>query len=153
MGVLVCQKKKLSLTDMKIIISFMVVFKIVIIYFRYNGKHDDTLTTLRYIKWNEAVMVSEDINPEDLPPTQGAANYHALWVHWQVNQWKQLDLKCLNPLNMGWKLTGGCLKPIKTEVNAAPDFILNAVTLIDVNAKWPLGTRVGQWLSPVKRMS
>ena len=35
----------------------------------YSGKHDDTLNALCYINWNEAVMVSEDINPENLPPT------------------------------------------------------------------------------------
>ena len=86
-------------------------------YFRYNGKHDDTLNTLRYIRWNEAVMVSEDINPENLPPTEDAANYHALRVH----------LQYLNPLDLGSRRADGCLKPIKTELNAAPDFVLNVV--------------------------
>ena len=50
---------------------------------RYNEKHDDTLTKLHYIKWNEAVMVSEDINPKNYPPTEDAANCHALRVHLQ----------------------------------------------------------------------
>ena len=80
---------------------------------------------LRYIKRSETLMDSEDINPGNLPPTEDAVNYHALGVHLEVSQWKQLDLKCLNLLDMGWKRTDGCLKPIKIELNAAPDFILN----------------------------
>ena len=72
-------------------------------------------------------MVSEDINPEKILPTEDAANYHALRVHLQVSQREQPDLKCLNPIDMGWKRTDRCLKPIKTELNAAPDFILNVV--------------------------
>ena len=35
------------------------------------------------MKWNEAVMVSEDINPKNYPPTEDAANCHALRVHLQ----------------------------------------------------------------------
>ena len=72
-------------------------------------------------------MVSEDINPENLPPVEDTVNYHALRVHLQVSQWKQLGLKCLNPLDMGCNRTNGCLKPIKTKLNTAPNFILNVV--------------------------
>ena len=74
------------------------------------------------------------MNPENLLPTEDvtedAANYHALRVYLQVTQWKQLYLKCLNPLDMGWKHREGCLKSIKTELNAAPNFTLNVVRCI-----------------------
>ena len=72
-------------------------------------------------------MVSEDINPENLSPTEDAANYYAIRVHLQDSQWKQLDLKCLNSFDMGWIRPDACLKPIKTELDAAPDFTLNVV--------------------------
>ena len=40
---------------------------------------------------------------------------------------EELDLKYLNPHDMGWKCADGCLNPIKTELNTAPDFILYVV--------------------------
>ena len=33
-------------------------------------------------------MVSEDIKPENLSPTEDATNYHALRVYLQVSKWK-----------------------------------------------------------------
>ena len=79
---------------------------------------------------------------------QHAATYLALQAHLQVSQWKQIDLKCLNQIDMHWKRTDGCLKPIKTELNVAPDFIMNVVP-----CKRPLGTHVGQRHVHAKRMA
>ena len=57
-------------------------------------------------------------------------------------------MKCLNQIDMHWKRTDGCLKPIKTELNVAPDFIMNVVP-----CKRPLGTHVGQRHVHAKRMA
>lgn len=38
--------------------------------FRYNGKHNETLSGLCNVKWNEAAMPSENIKHENLPPTK-----------------------------------------------------------------------------------
>ena len=69
-------------------------------------------------------MVSEDINPEKIPPTEDAANYHALRVHLQVSQREQPDLKCLNPIDMGWKRTDRCFETNKNRVECSPRFYI-----------------------------
>jgi hypothetical protein len=46
-----------------------------------------------------------------------------LRVHLQVAQWKYLDLQCLDPLKWGWKREKWHLVPIKTYLDAAPEFL------------------------------
>lgn len=95
--------------------------------FRYKGKPTDTLTTLRHAKFMQMLATCRSIEPRELPPTERAAYFHALRVHLQVPQWKYLDLQCLDPLQWGWKLEKGHLVPIKTDLDAAPEFLLNCI--------------------------
>ena len=64
---------------------------------------------------------------ENLPPTESATYYHALRVHLQVAQWKHLDLTCLNPLDWGQTLQNNYVAPVKTDLLAAPDWLLQVV--------------------------
>ena len=81
----------------------------------YGGKGTDTLTSLRYAKFKQMVLENAKFQPESLPPTEGAMLYHSFRVHLQQCIWKQLDLKCLNPLECGWRVSNGNLVPIKTD--------------------------------------
>ena len=65
------------------------------------------------------------IEPQSLPPTERAAYCHSLRVHFQVMQWKELSLTCLEPTEWGWKLDH--LMPITTDQDAAPPSLLNFV--------------------------
>ena len=93
----------------------------------YKGKVDDTLISLRYAKFMESLSTCTSVNPATLPPTEAAAYYHALRVHLQVSQWKQLDLGCLLPTEWGWKLEGGVLVPHKTDLEPAPGSLLKCI--------------------------
>ena len=68
----------------------------------YNGKPSDTLTKLRYVKWNQMALKNTTIEPSLLPPTERAAHFHALRVHLQVTQWITLDLKSEGPKIWGY---------------------------------------------------
>ena len=93
----------------------------------YNGKPSDTLTTLRYVKWQQMALKNTTIEPSLLPPTERAAHFHALRVHLQVMQWITLDLKSEDPKIWGWTQKDNKLIPVKTDMEAAPDSLLNAV--------------------------
>lgn len=67
-------------------------------------------------------------NPERLPPTENAAMYHVLRVHFQVVQWRFLTEGQLNPEEWGWKNENGVLVPIDTDLKAAPDDVLNIIS-------------------------
>ena len=64
-------------------------------FFRYNGKPSDSLASLRHIKYIEMVATCNEVEPENLPPTERATYFHALRVNLQVCQWMNLDLHCL----------------------------------------------------------
>ena len=61
----------------------------------FNGKEDDTMTTLRHTKFIEK-STSTSFDPASLPPTKVAAFYLAFRVQLQVAQWISFDLKCMN---------------------------------------------------------
>ena len=48
-------------------------------------------------------------------------------VHLQVAQWKHLDLTCHNPLHWGWTLQNNSVVPVKTDLPAALDWLLQVV--------------------------
>ena len=93
----------------------------------YGGKDDDNLASLRRAKFKQMVAEKSKFHPEDLPPTERAIFFHALRVHLQVCVWKQLDLHCLDPLDWGWQIVNDELVPVKTDIEAAPDYLLNVV--------------------------
>jgi len=70
----------------------------------YNGKDDDTLTSLRHADCHLMTMGKKKLKPETLPPTERAVYFQSLRVHLQICQWATLNLQCLDPTEWGWKL-------------------------------------------------
>lgn len=68
------------------------------------------------------------IEPEKLPPTEEAAEYHGLRVDLQVVQWKILN-KSFNlvPTDWGWKENENHLIPIPTTKEVAPENLLKVI--------------------------
>lgn len=75
----------------------------------------------------ETVATCSSLQPGNLPPTERAINFHALRVYLQLCQWKTLDLHCLNPLEWGWYKAPDGLKPVKTDMEPAPEFLLKFI--------------------------
>ena len=67
-----------------------------VFFLSYNGKPDDTLTSLRYAMFMSMISKYFQLQPENLAPTERAAYYHSLRVHLQVCQWKSLQLDVLD---------------------------------------------------------
>ena len=71
------------------------------------------------------IVSTGNIDPQKLPPTEGAAHYHSLRVHLQVISyacaWKKLTSDDLDPKQWGWKLDGKVLSPIMIDINATPE--------------------------------
>ena len=74
--------------------------------FRFGGENGDTLASLQYTKFTEAVAKCAVLEPETLPPTEQAMYFHSLQVHLQVCQWKYLNLHSLKPEERGWTFVG-----------------------------------------------
>lgn len=66
----------------------------------------------------------------DFPLTKRTACYWALRVHLQVTQ--RINLQCLDPTKWAWKFEKVYVVPIKTDIDHAPEFLLN---LLDVNGR------------------
>ena len=67
-------------------------------------------------------------NPERLPPTENAALFHVWRVHFQVVQWQYLMEVELNAEEQGWKNENDLLVPTTTDLQVAPDDILNIIS-------------------------
>jgi len=94
----------------------------------FGGKDDDSLNSLRYVKFIEMVSASKVVDPQKLPPTERAALFHSLRVHLQVMLWKTLtDELQFDPKQWGWRLDGAELNPIMTDLPAAPEALLKFV--------------------------
>ena len=96
----------------------------------YGGKNGQPLNNLRYYKYMDAVASNSTyLDPQKLPPTERAAYFHSLRVHLQIIVWKRLSNghDDLNPQQWGWKLDGGALIPIMTDLDAAPGRLLKFV--------------------------
>ena len=90
-------------------------------------KESDKLGFLRQSKFSDMVASGKKLVPEALPPTERATYYHALRVHYQVAQWKCLDLDVLDPCEWGWFNNNGKLYPVMTDQEPAPAFLLNFI--------------------------
>ena len=93
----------------------------------YGGREDLSLNQLRYIRYQKMVARCSNIEPERLPPTERAAHYHSLRVYLQVIQWDELDNKCCNALDWGWKIRKGIMHPVMTDLAAAPENVLKLI--------------------------
>ena len=58
---------------------------------------------------------------EALPPRERAMYFHSLQIYLQVCQWTHLILHCLKPEEWEWTFVGKVLKPIKTDMQPAPE--------------------------------
>ena len=88
---------------------------------------ETTHSSLRHARFQQMVSENSKFQPESLPPTERAIVFHSFRVHLQTCIWKYLDLHCLDPLHWGWKMVDGKLLPIKTDIEAAPEYLLNVV--------------------------
>ena len=84
---------------------------------------------LHYVKFFKKVTASKVVNPHKLPPTEKAAQFCSLTVHLQVMLWKMLTPEeyQLHPEKLVWRLDGTKLKPIMTDLPAAPETLLKYV--------------------------
>ena len=67
------------------------------------------------------------MDPERLPPTERAAHYHSLRVHLQIVRWKELNNNYLNALEQGWNLDKDVMRPIMTDLDAAPANVIKFI--------------------------
>ena len=69
------------------------------------------------------------MEPAALPPTERATHYHSLRVHLEIMRVTRLDIDCgLDPRNWGWQTVDGVLRPIKTDLPPAPEFLLTVIS-------------------------
>ena len=89
------------------------------------------------------VTSSNAIQSENLPPTETATHYHALGVHLQVAQWKNLSLTCLDPKEWGWKEKNGVMEAVKTDIEPALAWLLQVIRCnCKTDTQHPCGTRL-----------
>ena len=92
------------------------------------SKSGDSLKVIRHKKYDEMVASSrKTIDPSILPPSPRAAYFHGLRVYHQIQVWLTLSDGDLQPIRWGWELKKGVLTPIKTDLGAAPDSLLNII--------------------------
>ena len=72
----------------------------------------------------EAVATCTVLEHETLPPAECAMYFDSLWVHLQVCQWKHTQVKTWR---IGWTFVGKVLKPIRTDMQPAPESVLKFV--------------------------
>ena len=95
----------------------------------YGGKVGDSLNHLRYAVYMNLIATRRtQPRPERLPPTERAARFHIMRVHLQAVQWKTLSTDQLNPMEWGWTVANDRLVPVTTDLQPAPDDLLNVIT-------------------------
>ena len=93
----------------------------------YGGRQGESLDSLRHRKYHEKVCTKgRQVEPQNLPPTSGAARFHSMRVFLQVKQWQGEDGN-LSIEDWGWKLRGNQVCPITTELPAAPENLLKMI--------------------------
>ena len=93
----------------------------------YNGRRDDSPASLRQASWNQMINEKNKLTPENLCPTERAIHFHSQRVYLQTQKWKLLDEHCRNPADWGFYRHGSGMKPIKTDLEPAPDNVLNII--------------------------
>ena len=96
----------------------------------YTGAVGDTLYKLRLQRFHQKVATrTRFVQPENLPPTSSAANYHSLRVYLQVKIWKGESRLSphLHPQDLGWKAVEGKLVSMQCDMDVAPKALLKVV--------------------------
>ena len=70
------------------------------------------------------------VQPERLPPTEGAVEQHSLRSYLQIQDWMSLECTSLDPKEFGWQRNTPeeCYEPIGTTDAIAPDKLLNLIS-------------------------
>jgi hypothetical protein len=93
----------------------------------YNGATEKSLDALRYSRFCQKVATASScLQPESLPRTSAAATYHSLRVFYQIQEWKG-NVDHLQPTDWGWELKDGKLLPIRTDLPAAHNALLEII--------------------------
>ena len=93
----------------------------------YGGTKEESLNTLWLHKYHDKVATSlTQVQPQNLPPTCGAAKYHSERVFLQICQWKDPDCE-MQPELWGWHITETGYHPIATDLPPAPEELLKII--------------------------
>ena len=93
----------------------------------YNGKVERSLDSLRYKRYCDKVATSSCyVHPQTLHPTSSAAKYQSLRVYYQIRQWQGTEVG-MSPQDWGWKESDGALFPVTTDLDPAPNDLLQIV--------------------------
>ena len=97
----------------------------------YGGKTDDTLDTLRHVKYIQKLSsCTTTLQPNKLPPTSAAAQFHSLRTYHQVQEWisaTEVASFQMDPTDWGWEITGNVMYPVLTDIAAAPEGLLHVI--------------------------
>ena len=86
-----CKKAEVFNSDLSVANNDIVVAGEKALVCLYGGASDEGLTTLRYRRFCEKVAKSTShVEPQILPPTAAAAEYHNLCVYYQIMDWKRV---------------------------------------------------------------
>ena len=102
--------------------------------FSFDVRNGDMLVSLQCANVMQAVTTCAVLGLETLPPTEHAMYSHSLRVHFQVFQWKYLNLHCLKLEDWEWTFEGKVLKPIKNHKQLAS---VKTEIFFDVNVNQP----------------
>jgi len=90
------------------------------------GGSTGNLDTLRFQRFNAKVTANTTcVQVHTLPPTSAATVFHSLRVYLQCQVW--IGNTSLQADEWGWQMKNGMYVPIKTNLPAAPEQILNVV--------------------------
>ena len=93
----------------------------------YGGASDEGLNTLRYKTFCEKVAkITSHVEPQTLPPTAAAAEYHNLRVYYQIMDWKGMA-RDMKPEEWGWHIDNQKFIPIQMDQPASPSKLLDVI--------------------------
>jgi len=89
----------------------------------YGGKLSDKLGHMRYTAYSKMIAATGGSFVADrLPPTEDAAELHAMRVHFQAVIWGTFGKTKLLATDWGWRLKGSSLLPISMRQQAGPPY-------------------------------
>jgi hypothetical protein len=94
----------------------------------YGGKTSDNLGQMRYAAYSKMVASKGGSFMADrLPPTEDAAELHAMRVHFQAVVWCTLGQTTLQPTDWGWRLQDGHMLPTPMRKQPGPPELMNII--------------------------